>query len=834
MTEPTDRVVWLDLPLSIAAIQTLERSAITPAVAKRAQCRSVSTRAELPEALQWLSERPGALPGILYVWRDALGYELPQYSPLARPFDPKYSGPSRAWLDAHGGGASQCLALAQEGAPEGPVWIVEGTRQHMAAASHAPSEATVLGIAGCYGWRNKRDTIAGLEVVEDRQVVVCFDADASSNPDVASAATGLAIACMALGAADVRFVSPPAINGDAHTGLDDWLASVEGSRAESLAALMASATYSDDGRTLGERHQDNSFGKRVRRRDLAALAESTAATASALEARIAALVESEDTGLVPELNDQLRKANQLLGSLETVATGQPLGKDRGQLLLWWLVRECDATVDSVCFLLGAHWRPEARAARLDAPLDSSTQTELAHRLYRLQSWGLDTFVYAGGEFHRYNARTGTWPEVDEHEMCRAVAAMNGTWYRTDKGVSPRGINANDVDGVAKILRGLSERRDFFETAPQGIAFRNGFLRIAPDGTGTLAPHCPQNRALYARPCDYAPEVQCPTWDRFIGEIFGEDHERVTLVHQIIGYLMTNDTSLQKLFLFLGVSGSGKGTIIRVIQAILGADACASFRLSALGKDYSFEMQSMIGKSLAVDGDVRRGSGANEGHAVEKLLGISGEDTQIIQRKHKAAFMGKMPTRILLAANPPFGIRDTGMALIRRLVTLTFDRSFADNQDPHLTRKLIAELPGIVRHGLEGLRSLRASGGVFVVPASAKEMVDDVKIGMDPMSEFINEYCRISPPTQRDPSRVSCGVVYDAMKRWCKANGRAQPSNHTFGQTLRLRGASHSRQREEGRQGWYWLRMTFDSKLFEADYPADSWSSYTRDREPLDD
>ena len=58
---------------------------------------------------------------------------------------------------------------------DAPILLVEGTKQSLAAASWAPSEFSVLGMAGCEGW-NKCD----LSRFEGRTVYLCLDADAGS------------------------------------------------------------------------------------------------------------------------------------------------------------------------------------------------------------------------------------------------------------------------------------------------------------------------------------------------------------------------------------------------------------------------------------------------------------------------------------------------------------------------------------------------------------------------------------------------------------------------------------------------------------------------------
>ena len=101
--------------------------------------------------------------------------------------------------------------------PEAPVLLIEGTKQSLAGATHAPPEYTVMGMAGCWGW-NK----APLGRFRGRRVLVCLDADAGSNLDVYDAGEKLGEKLKRYGASTSYLRIP----GSGSQGLDDYLASL--------------------------------------------------------------------------------------------------------------------------------------------------------------------------------------------------------------------------------------------------------------------------------------------------------------------------------------------------------------------------------------------------------------------------------------------------------------------------------------------------------------------------------------------------------------------------------------------------------------------------------
>lgn len=207
--------------------------AVTPAVIETAGLWSVTTADELPPAFRWYGE--AAVPSIVFPWCSPLGTEVLQLKPDT-PIEIDGEEKPRKYLLAKG--APSVLNAVM---PDGDtVLIIEGTKQHLAAAGYSPPKTAVFGLMGCAQWMDDNVPIADLCVVEGKPVVVCFDADLSSNPDVWSQADRLKAALKAEGAAEVRFVKLPA-GGSA--GLDDVLARRDLERRHGyLARLIDNST----------------------------------------------------------------------------------------------------------------------------------------------------------------------------------------------------------------------------------------------------------------------------------------------------------------------------------------------------------------------------------------------------------------------------------------------------------------------------------------------------------------------------------------------------------------------------------------------------------------
>jgi hypothetical protein len=187
------------------------------------QVRSVITAKELPaDADRWWKDK---LPAILFRYSHN-GRTVSQLAPDDRTDGPKYLFPENS---------DPPLNCMRDPGGHSPILIVEGTKQHLAAASYAPDEFAVYGMFGCWGWSGRDLTFA-----KGRPVYVILDADLASNRDVWNAAQALKDHLKAVKAAGAQFAAVP---GAGSTGLDDWLATIErDDRADALAQILDSAS----------------------------------------------------------------------------------------------------------------------------------------------------------------------------------------------------------------------------------------------------------------------------------------------------------------------------------------------------------------------------------------------------------------------------------------------------------------------------------------------------------------------------------------------------------------------------------------------------------------
>jgi hypothetical protein len=233
-----------------------EESGIGPAVAAARGYRTIRNRSEMPPEFANWQRRRGLLVPTYSPDGMTRGHQLRPDSPIRRKSGaaPKYETPtgSRITLDVNP------LMLEEVRHSGGDLWATEGCKKVDALASRGEPAVGFIGVWNmavpktkgtvplpC--WRHVR--------LKGRRVIIVFDADARTNPDVQEALRRAVKMLQELGAI-VLVVYLPTVNGDGKAGVDDFLAA-----GGSVAELRMMAGPYEPVDVAGERLSQN---KRLR------------------------------------------------------------------------------------------------------------------------------------------------------------------------------------------------------------------------------------------------------------------------------------------------------------------------------------------------------------------------------------------------------------------------------------------------------------------------------------------------------------------------------------------------------------------------------------------
>jgi putative DNA primase/helicase len=411
-----------------------------------------------------------------------------------------------------------------------------------------------------------------------------------------------------------------------------------------------------------------------------------------------------------------------------------------------------------------------------------------------------TLVHWNDEWWAWSLGAGHWRVLPDTELSSAVTL----WLKREmdrialeQGTIVKPLSTSSVGNVAHMLRALvtlptadvPEQPAWLRARPDDpavshcLATRNAIVDLpALTGGGptdrSIRPATP--RFFSANALAYAFDPQPPRpdqWLAFLQAVWGADSPSIDALQEWFGYLLTPDTAPQKILLILGPRRSGKGTIARTLRALVGESNVAAPTLSSLAGP--FGLQPLLGKSLCICPESRITGRADTQAIVERLLSISGEDPQTVDRKHRTPWHGTLRTRFVLLGNEFPRLSDYSDAILGRLVVLKLTESWQGKEDLDLSEKLRAELPGILLWSIAGWQRLRERRR-FLQPASGLEDLREAAGLINPIGAFLSDCCVLGSDLQ-----VSVGGLYNAWKGWCQRNGRDHPGDVAgFGRSLK--------------------------------------------------
>lgn len=348
-----------------------------------------------------------------------------------------------------------------------------------------------------------------------------------------------------------------------------------------------------------------------------------------------------------------------------------------------------------------------------------------------------------------------------------VILLNGGYFRITSWNPSRSSIAdlNDALGAEVHERDGQEAPLWRLGAPEGapapkslLACANGALNLA---TRELTANTPALLNLYSVPYAYdahAPEPR--VWLDFLASVWPDDPESIDLIQEWFGYILSGRTDLQKMLVLLGPPRSGKGVIMSVLTAMIGAASVAGPQMGAFAS--SFGMSQLIGRQLAVIGDARVPA-RDKDQILEKLLMITGEDTVQVDVKHKEPWNGRLPTRLAILSNDIPTFADESGALAARMLVATTTQSFEGREDRSIKPRILEnELAGVLNWALAGLDRLVANGLRFTSPASAEAAWSLYREAAQPVNAFLADRCITGGPE----ALTEKNELFKAWSAWC--------------------------------------------------------------------
>lgn len=298
-------------------------------------------------------------------------------------------------------------------------------------------------------------------------------------------------------------------------------------------------------------------------------------------------------------------------------------------------------------------------------------------------------------------------------------------------------------------------------------------------TGQLLEHDRSLMITKLSPIAYDPEATCPTWERFVSEIFGHDADLVAWIQRAVGYTLTGSCAEQVFFVCYGQGSNGKTVFTNTLTAVLGdyAGETATETLMTGKREAGSateDLARLAGLRLVGANETDEGQRFSEA----RIKALTGNDPITARELYKGSFTYRPQFKLWLRTNHKPIIRGNDEGIWRRPRLIPFLQQFTgDRKDPRLAAKLAAELPGILAWAVRGCLQWQEQG--LGEPEAVRAATQDYRDQMDSIGRFLADQGVIEPTRAK--------TLYEAYVDWCEAMGEHIVNLNIFGRKLTDRG-----------------------------------------------
>ena len=271
-----------------------------------------------------------------------------------------------------------------------------------------------------------------------------------------------------------------------------------------------------------------------------------------------------------------------------------------------------------------------------------------------------------------------------------------------------------------------------------LCVENGILNIF---TSELSEYTPDLIFFSKLPVLYDPKAVCSLIMKFLKEVLYEDDIKV--IEEAIGYTIYRKHSFHKAFMLVGGGRNGKGTLLRLIQALLGKGNYSPVPLQEISR--RFKAAELYQKMANICGDLS----PKALRYTDYFTMLTGEDTIHAEKKHKDPFDFVSYAKQWYSTNRPPEVTDDTLAFWSRWIYFKFPNVFlGPADDKQLDEKLQTpeELSGLLNLALEGLKRLLEQKD-FSYGRSTTEVQEEWIRESDSVGAFVLDMIEYDPDSE---------------------------------------------------------------------------------------
>lgn len=376
--------------------------------------------------------------------------------------------------------------------------------------------------------------------------------------------------------------------------------------------------------------------------------------------------------------------------------------------------------------------------------------------HHAQHW----FVWTGSRWRREESKLAfSWAR----DLCRRIA-------RTEARPQIRKAQfAAAVERFAQADRVFAVTAESWDRDPWLLGTPGGTVNLR---TGALRPADRSHfitKQTAVTPA--ASGVAHPHWSAFLDAATGGDAPLQSFLQRLIGYCLTGDVTEEMLAFLYGEGGTGKGTFLGTIVAVM-ADYAVSVPIEAFTAGTRLNLEyyraQMAGARLVTASETEAGAMWAESQIKE----MTGNEAPLSARHPHGKPFNFMPRfKIMLVGNHAPRLKARSQAMERRMRIVPF-RHKPEKADTGLKERLRAEYSAILRWCIEGCLAWQRDG-LGTCPLIAAETGSYFQ-QQDHFGRWLAERCHVVPSMSERPSKLLADFL-----AWAKAAGEATMNSSEF-------------------------------------------------------
>ncbi len=397
-------------------------------------------------------------------------------------------------------------------------------------------------------------------------------------------------------------------------------------------------------------------------------------------------------------------------------------------------------------------------------------------------------VATRGSLYAYDDECGTWREIDRQSLMALAQSYDGRTVHSSRDSKPLKLDARHLKGIGECALSNPDALNpaFFDSSQDGIAFRNGFVRVTAEGISFSSPS-PDHRATACLDFDFNAEAECPEWLAVVRRVFELDPDadaKRRLFQEFIGACVAGIACrFAKCLVMSGGGNNGKNVVADIIADHMFPPSA----VSALTPQ-SWAKPEFLSRLRDARLNLVNEMPANDIQASDVFKAVVDGNSVTARDLYAAPYTMRPRAGHVFLCNDLPGTRDNTHGFWRRVLVLEFKRNFSTHPDEsgrlrtkeEVKADLVKELPGIMLWALHGAVRLLKQGG-YTVPDSHHKAMNEWRLETDQVAAFVDDACKI------DGGETLLAEVHREFCDWCEVRLRQKLHDKTLAKRLRALG-----------------------------------------------